>query len=58
MQQQNVCQIKSIESKCQGWELQLLSNNVVHFSTLRTEKPIYINTKEYAEENSESPTRI
>jgi hypothetical protein len=48
--------IKALESKLQRWELQLQSNNVAHFPILRTEKPTYI--KKYAEENSDSPTRI
>jgi hypothetical protein len=40
--------IKAFESKLQLWELQLRSNNMAHFPTLRTEKPT--DAKKYAEE--------
>jgi hypothetical protein len=40
--------IKAFESKLRLWELQLRSNNMAHFPTLRTEKPT--KTKKYAEE--------
>jgi hypothetical protein len=41
-------EIKAFESKLRLWELQLLSNNMAHFPTLRTEKPT--DTKKYAED--------
>jgi hypothetical protein len=40
--------IKAFESKLRLWELQLRSNNMAHFPTLRTEKPT--DSKKYAEE--------
>jgi hypothetical protein len=40
--------IKAFESKLRLWELQLRSNIMAHFPTLRTEKPT--DTKKYAEE--------
>jgi hypothetical protein len=40
--------IKAFESKLQQWELQLRSNNMAHFPTLRTVKST--DTKKYAEE--------
>jgi hypothetical protein len=40
--------IKALESKLRLWELQLRPNNMAHFPTLITEKPI--DTKKYSEE--------